>query len=305
MTSFLINTFESLYKFEAKTVRESVIGEKEPEKLHGIQEYIKREKYNFVDDVLDIPDILEESIKSLFYKTFNQLSFQSGTGELSLNYYTEIKCSKYRNIYEDGIGLTTLYILSAMVENVKQVNHYINNGVSSLILNDDYFKAVQNDDVSTFYIDSRNVEENYFKKVKNILDTINSEGLVKLVYIDEETYKDKEAMRNIIKKCEFISLDRGPSFHKYWEECFTYYGFNKLISIHHLGYLFPLINKQELGKKHSFIDYSVSIFPIHEKNKTFQNGCMKIFMMHNSPVKLVENRAHGLKANINYIKSRV
>jgi hypothetical protein len=196
-------------------------------------------------------------------------------GELSLHYYTEIKCSKHDKIYEDGLGISTIYILLAMVENERQKRHYLHDKVRHPVLNDRFYKRTK-DRKSAFYIDCRNTDRKYLKRVKRVIDLINKDGLVKVSYIDNNAYGNRKYMSGVFSKCTFINLDKGESSKEYWEKIFSYYGVNKVVCVHHLGMYYPWIDTQSIDRAVGSKRYSIVLYPITEENKNFQNGCLKI-----------------------------
>lgn len=128
----------------------SNLPEEQKGKIHELKELKLRDK------IIDIPGILSKKIRKTIYDTFSQLSIQCGPRS-SLHYYSEIKCSKFRVAFEDGIGISTIYILMALIENQKQINHY-KQKIKHSLLNDNFFKQKMK---SIFYIDCRFTEEKY------------------------------------------------------------------------------------------------------------------------------------------------
>jgi hypothetical protein len=243
--------------------------------MNGDTDSILNKEALLTDRIIDVPSILSSRLKQLIYGEFNQLSLRCGTGELSLHYYSEIKCSKHDQIYEDGIGISTIYILLAMVENERQKQHYLLNKVRHPILNDCFYRRIKNWQ-PTFYIDCRNTDQEYLKKVQYLINSINEDGLVKVSYVDSKAYDNEEYMSGVFSRCTFINLDKGESSKKYWEKILTYYSANKVVCWHNLGAFYPWIDTKSIDHAVDSKEYSIVVYPIVEENKNFQNGCLKI-----------------------------
>ncbi|MDF1758894.1 MAG: hypothetical protein P1U74_11470 [Legionellaceae bacterium] len=303
VVSFLISTIQNLYQYEnnnLKTLSQRKFNDTQ-EIRDKLARFFKATRYSSQESVMDVPQVLSNSIKDSFYKSFNQMSNKCGTGELSLHYYTEIKCSKYHVAYEDGIGLSTAFILSAMVENAKQDRHYHENQVQYLILNDTYFKE---DKKPVFYIDIRDTEQNYLQSVKDLLSEINDESLVEIIYLKDEHYNDISYIKSVFEKSQFINLDKSSNC-KYWENIFTYYGFDKLVCIHHLGYLYPLIEREKLSNLLFEKEYNLVLYPIVEKNKHFQNGCLKFLFVNCNKDEFYHTEELKEKDMVEFIKDKL
>jgi len=296
ITRIIIGIVESLYDADERTVHE-FWGSLTPTER---QKFAATLKEPLVDDLIDVPQLLDPSLRATLYTAFNQLSFGCGTGELSLHFYSEIKCCKYSTAFESGIGLSTTYILLALIENARQVRHYTEKNTKSLLLDDGFFR----DSVEpVFYIDCRDTDHDYLDKVKRLLRRLNSDKLVKIEYVGESEYSDHVFMTRLFEKCDFINLDKGRTTTEYWDRIFAYYGFDKVVCVHHLGYLLPSVEINQLSKQLFGMDFSVALYPIVEKNKYLQNGCLKIGFANRDRGRLNEFIERRRTAFLSFIKN--
>jgi len=262
--------------------------------LNGTIEYMIKHSEQFTDDVIDVPSILSDSVKEAIFGNFNQLSWMSGTGELGLNFYTEFTTNKYMVAFEDGIGLSTVYILLAMIDNYKQFKHVREKGIVDGMLEscyyaDDsqlfpklYLNAVESvhykADGSIFF---KGIYPPYLQTVKETLAAVNHEGIVEIVYLDERHFTDYSVWGELAKSFEFIDIDGEPSFvnwifNTHSHSLFSYYGKNKMVSVHASGELFNVMDPSDFRcLVRPELEYSVIIYPVIEQNKRFQNGCLK------------------------------
>jgi len=251
----------------------------------------------FSDDVIDIPAILSDSIKKQIYDNFNHLSLMSGTGELGLNFYTEIKLHKYLVVFCDGIGVTTIYMLLALIDNVKQILHYRKKNISDIMLDDCYYtddrnlrphlyiNTVEGVDVRAGRTEFIPVEQTYLRTVQRVVEHVNHENLVSITYLNGEHLSNRSFMTSVFESSELIESDGLPSMNGFLADNYrpvilSYFGKRKHVS-HHWAHGRYTYFKPELLRclLRDDLPYSVVVYPVVERNKRAQNGALKIIFL--------------------------
>ena len=230
--------------------------------------------HSMKDSIIDVPLILSRSAQDQIYKSFNHLSWLSGTGVLGLDFYTDIKLSKFFVAYEDGVGTTTLYILMALMENMNEVEHYNKLETKNAMLNDEFYVSMK-DKRAEFFVNVVGVDEQYLLVLKETLSKVNINNQVNITYIGEAGFADEAFMQTVIEKCEFFNFDHGDASGRYWPSMMTYYNFNKQLSFHHVGFMYGMIHASQL-RCLAQDKYTVTVYPVVEVNKRFQNGALKV-----------------------------
>lgn len=235
------------------------------------------------DPVIDVPQILSPEFYDESFKKVDALSWLSGTGVLGMHLYTQIKLKKYWYAYEDGMGISTFWILQALYENAYEVRYVTQKGISNEILNS-HFYSTHSSVTPEFYINVAYETSEYTGRILRAVEELNKHGVVKVVPIHRAFFENVSRMEQLSKKIQFFNFDHSSVSKPHWKSMFEYFGFDKDMFFHHLGILHPLLRRH--SECFSDRNYTILTYPIVEQNKRFQNGAIGLNYVSNDAVKM-------------------